>query len=47
LFDIGVSGRRFNAFWSLSYDVGMYGTLCLVPLYLQTVAGYSPSLSEA
>ena len=48
LFDIGLfRNRKFNASFliALSYDVGMYGTLYLVPLYLQTVAGYSPSLS--
>jgi EmrB/QacA subfamily drug resistance transporter len=48
LFDIGLfRNRRFNASFliALSYDVGMYGTLYLVPLYVQTVAGYSPSLS--
>jgi EmrB/QacA subfamily drug resistance transporter len=48
LFDIGLfRNRKFNASFvvALSYDVGMYGTLYLVPLYMQTVAGYSPSLS--
>jgi DHA2 family multidrug resistance protein len=48
LFDVELfRNRKFNASFliALSYDVGMYGTLYLVPLYVQTVAGYSPSLS--
>jgi DHA2 family multidrug resistance protein len=48
LFEVSLfSNKRFTASFlvGLVYDVGMYGTLYLVPLFAQTVAGYSPSLS--
>ena len=48
LFDVELfrNSKFTSAFLiALSYDVGMYGTLYLIPLYVQTVAGYSPSLS--
>jgi EmrB/QacA subfamily drug resistance transporter len=48
LFEVNLfSNRRFTAAFlvALVYDVGMYGTLYLVPLFAQTVGGYSPSLS--
>lgn len=48
LFEVSLfSNKRFTAAFlvGLVYDVGMYGTLYLVPLFAQTVMGYSPSLS--
>lgn len=48
LFELSLfSNRRFSAAFviALGYDFGMYGTMFLVPLFAQTVIGYSPSLS--